>query len=98
MQILINENKEIVNYAIVGGVSSEGYETIEILDSDIPDLFVDLYKPGLFVYQDNRISVNPNYSEYQEEQLEVTYRDIIERHQKEIDYLYEHHQLTKPET
>ncbi|RIM88317.1 DUF2977 domain-containing protein [Staphylococcus xylosus] len=100
MQILVNEKNEIVNYVTVGSVSMEGHETIEISELEIPELFMDLYKPGLFIYQDNKISVNPNYNEYQEEQLEdmeINDREMLKRHQKEIDHLYEYHQLAKPD-
>lgn len=98
MRILVNENHEIVNYVTVGSVSMEGHKTIDISETKVPELFFDLYKPKLFLYENEAIVVNNNYLE--EDELagpnDETIEHIIERQQTEIDYLYEYHQLTKP--
>lgn len=57
MQILINNNGEITNYAIVGGFENG----IEI--SNIPQGFIDGFKPLKYKYENERISLNKNYSE-----------------------------------
>ncbi|OEL06907.1 hypothetical protein AST13_02390 [Staphylococcus xylosus] len=98
MQILVNENNEIVNYAIVGSVSMEGHNTIDITEDSVPELFFDLYKPKLFLYEDKTIVVNNNYNEEDEsvENSDETIEHIIKKQQFEINHLYEHLKLTKP--
>lgn len=98
MQILVNENNEIVNYVIVGSVSMEGHTTIDITEDIVPELFFDLYKPKLFLYEDKTIVVNNNYIEEDEsvENNDETIEHIIKKQQVEINHLYEHLKLTKP--
>lgn len=66
MQILLNENNEIIQYATIGGVERDGYETIEIDDSQVPELFLELFKPKLFIYSNGKITVNQSYWEESE--------------------------------
>ncbi|WP_217971502.1 DUF2977 domain-containing protein [Staphylococcus xylosus] len=98
MQILVNENNEIVNYVIVGSVSMEGHNTIDITEDIVPELFFDLYKPKLFLYEDKTIVVNNNYIEKYEsvENNDETIELKIKNQQVEINHLYEHLKLTKP--
>lgn len=99
MRILVNENNEIVNYVTVGSVSMEGHETIEVTEEKVPELFFDLYKPKLFLYENETIIVNDDYIEEEDfiENNDKMIERIIERQQIEIDYLYEYHQLAKPD-
>lgn len=57
MLIKINENNEIEEYAIFGGLPN----SIEVADELQPTDFKFLFKPNLYLYQDNEIIVNPNY-------------------------------------
>lgn len=57
MQILLNSNKEITDYAIVGGFEN-GVEVI-----NIPQDFFNSFKPLKYKYVDEQISLNENYSE-----------------------------------
>lgn len=59
MLIKINENNEIEEYAITGGLPN-GFG---ISDELIPIDFTFLFKPKLYLYQDNEIIINPNYEE-----------------------------------
>lgn len=59
MLIKINENNEIEEYAIFGGLPN----SIEVADELQPTDFKFLFKPNLYLYQDNEIIVNPNYEE-----------------------------------
>lgn len=57
MRILINGNNEIVGYATVGGLEGD----FEIDDSVVPQDFAQNYKPKYYLYQNEKIVVNPNY-------------------------------------
>ncbi len=57
MQILINSKNEITNYAIVGGFEN-GVEV-----NEIPDDFINNFKPLKYKYVDELISLNEDYSE-----------------------------------
>lgn len=57
MQILINTNDEIINYALVGGFE----DGVEVDDSIVPQDFTQNYKPKYYLYQNEQIIVNPNY-------------------------------------
>lgn len=60
MQILLNSNNEITDYAVVGGFDN-GVEVDEI-----PTNFREMFKPKLYKYIDNHIVLNENYVEYKE--------------------------------
>lgn len=57
MQILINSNNEITNYAIVGGFEN-GVEV-----ANIPQDFINNFKPLKYKYENEQISLNEDYSE-----------------------------------
>ena len=57
MQILLNDKKEITSYAIVGGFEN-GVEVI-----NIPQDFINSFKPLKYKYVDEQISLNEEYSE-----------------------------------
>ncbi|WP_336878080.1 DUF2977 domain-containing protein [Staphylococcus nepalensis] len=57
MQILINTNDEIINYAIVGGFE----DGIEI--DNIPSDFIRNFKPRYFLFNEGQIEVNNEYKE-----------------------------------
>lgn len=67
MQILINQNSEIMAYAVIGGVEKEGFETMELEDDKVPKLFRELFKPELFIYMNGEINVNESYQEKTED-------------------------------
>ncbi len=57
MQILLNDKKEIISYAIVGGLDNG----IDV--DDIPQDFIDNFKPLKYKYENEKITLNKNYSE-----------------------------------
>lgn len=57
MQILINNDNEITNYAIVGGFE----DGIEV--DNIPDSFIVNFKPRYYLYNEEKIEVNKEYKE-----------------------------------
>lgn len=56
MEILLNEKNEIINYAIVGHV--DGFTKFS---GEIPEDFIDKFKPSLFLIKENTIVENPDY-------------------------------------
>lgn len=59
MRILINGNNEIVGYATAGGLEGD----FEISDDIIPQDFAQTFKSKYYLYQNEKIIVNPNYEE-----------------------------------
>lgn len=59
MQILLNDNNAIIAFAINGGFDGG----IEISEEMIPNGFYKKFKPNYFMYKNNEIKLNPNYSE-----------------------------------
>ncbi|WP_204236048.1 DUF2977 domain-containing protein [Mammaliicoccus sciuri] len=57
MQILLNDKKEITDYAIVGGFE-DGFEVF-----NIPENFINNFKPLKYKYVNEQIFLNENYSE-----------------------------------
>lgn len=57
MQILLNRNNEITDYAVVGGFDN-GVEVV-----NIPEDFINKFKPLKYKYVDEQISLNEEYSE-----------------------------------
>lgn len=57
MQILINSKNEILSFAIIGGFENG----IEV--DNIPDDFINNFKPLKYKYENKQISLNNNYSE-----------------------------------
>ncbi len=57
MQILLNSNNEITSYAIVGGFDN-GVDV-----DNIPQDFINSFKPLKYKYENEQISLNKNYSE-----------------------------------
>ena len=57
MQILVNTNDEIINYAIVGGFE----DGIEI--NNIPSDFIRNFKPRYYLFNEGQIEVNNEYKE-----------------------------------
>ena len=72
MQILLNGEREITNYAIVGGFE-DGIE----IDS-IPDNFIVNFKPRYYLFEDNEIIVNKDYKEDTDEIYEQPEIDLDE--------------------
>lgn len=62
MQILLNDKKEITDYAIVGGFE-DGFEVF-----NIPENFINDFKPLKYKYVNEQISLNENYSNDNNEQ------------------------------
>lgn len=58
LNIKVNENDEITQYAIVGGVGDDG---IFISYDVAPKNFITDYQKTYFLYKDGVISVNPNF-------------------------------------
>lgn len=58
LNIKVNENNEITQYAIVGGVGDDG---IFVDYSVAPENFTTDFQRGYFLYKDGTISVNPNF-------------------------------------
>lgn len=71
MQILLNQNNEIIAYAVSGGIEREGYETLTIENNSIPKSFRQSFKPKYFLYKDGEVEVNPNYEEEKTESSQV---------------------------
>lgn len=63
MQILLNQNNEIIAYAVSGGIEREGYETVTIENNWIPKSFRQSFKPRYFLYKDGEVKLNANYEE-----------------------------------
>ena len=63
MQILLDQNNEIVAYALSGGIEREGYETVTIENNSIPKSFRQYFKPRYFLYKDGEVKLNANYEE-----------------------------------
>ena len=63
MQILLNQNNEIIAYAVSGGIEREGYETVTIENNFIPKSFRQSFKPKYFLYKDGEVKLNANYEE-----------------------------------
>lgn len=59
MQILVNNDNEIVGYATIGGFE----DGINIENDNIPQGFMQNYKPKHYLYQNEQIVVNPDYDE-----------------------------------
>lgn len=58
MQILINEKKEIISFALVGGVSGG-----VVVDDKLADKFTAGFKPKKYIFKDNDIKENVNFAE-----------------------------------
>ena len=71
MQILLNQNNEIIAYAVSGGIEREGYETVTIEDNQVPDSFRESFKPRYFLYKDEEVKLNANYEEEKTELPQV---------------------------
>lgn len=69
MQILLNQNNDIIAYAVVGGIEREGYETVTIEDNQVPNSFRELFKPSFYIFENEEIKLNPNFHE--EEKVEI---------------------------
>ena len=72
MQILLNGEREITNYAIVGGFE----DGIEI--DNIPDNFIVNFKPRYYLFEDNEIILNKDYKEDTDEIYEQPEIDLDE--------------------
>lgn len=58
LNIKVNENDEITQYAIVGGLGDGG---IFISYDVAPENFIKDFKNGYFLYKDGKITVNPDF-------------------------------------
>jgi len=59
LKITVNENDEVVGYAVVGGISGE----ISVPYEKAPADFVEVFAPKYFLYKNGEFSVNPDYKE-----------------------------------
>lgn len=71
MQILINNNNEIISFAVVGGFE----DGIEI--DNIPDNFIVNFKPRYYLYNEEKIEVNKEYKEENETNLPTVPPTIV---------------------
>ena|SRR5699024_4504706 len=69
MQILLNQNNEIVAYAVSGGIEREGYETVTIENNQVPNSFRETFKPSFYIFENEEVKLNPSYHE--EEKVEI---------------------------
>ena len=76
MQILLNQNDEIIAYAVSGSIEREGYETLTIEDNSIPKSFRQSFKPRYFLYKDGEVKVNTNFEEEKTELPQVPQIDF----------------------
>ena len=76
MQILLNQNNEIIAYAVSGGIEREGYETLTIENNFIPKSFRQSFKPKYFLYKDGEVKVNTNYEEEKTESPQMPQVDF----------------------
>ena len=76
MQILLNQNNEIIAYAVSGGIEREGYETVTIENNSIPKSFRQSFKPKYFLYKDGEVKVNANYEEEKTELPQIPQIDF----------------------
>lgn len=58
LNIKVNENDEITQYAIVGGLGDGG---IFISYDVAPENFIKDFKRGYFLYKDGKITTNPDF-------------------------------------
>ena len=70
MQILINNDNEIISFAVVGGFE----DGIEI--DNIPDNFIVNFKPRYYLYNEGKIEVNKEYKEETETFLPIETPDF----------------------
>ena len=70
MQILINNDNEIISFAVVGGFE----DGIEI--DNIPDNFIVNFKPRYYLYNEGKIEVNKEYREETETFLPIETPDF----------------------
>lgn len=59
MKIKLNNMNEIVEYAVIGDINN----SIEIDESFIPKHFVETFEPKKYKYDNEKISLNENFSE-----------------------------------
>ncbi|MDW3988799.1 DUF2977 domain-containing protein [Staphylococcus saprophyticus] len=71
MQILLNQNNEIIAYAVSGSIEREGYVTVTIENNSIPKSFRQSFKPKYFLYKDEEVKLNANYEEEKTELPQV---------------------------
>ncbi|WP_432224499.1 DUF2977 domain-containing protein [Lactiplantibacillus argentoratensis] len=57
MQFDLSENKEILAYATLGGLT----DGVEVHDPVLPDDFEKNFKPSFYLLQNGTVIVNPNY-------------------------------------
>ena len=72
MQILLNQNNEIIAYAVSGGIEREGYKTLTIEDNQVPDSFRELFKPSFYIFENGEIKLNPNFHEEEKGEIPET--------------------------
>lgn len=84
MQILLNKDKEITSYAVIGGFENG----IEI--DKYPDTFTDVFVPRMFKYVDGVIVKNDGFNVVDETvQTNKSYEDRINTLEQEVSELKE---------
>lgn len=86
MQILINDNKEITNYAFVG----EFENGINV--DEFPSDFREMFKPRLYKYIDEKILLNEDYQK-EEDKQEQPLAETIAGDDKELRKLFANMQV-----
>ncbi|UXU53217.1 DUF2977 domain-containing protein [Staphylococcus arlettae] len=66
LNIKVNEQNEITQYAVIGGVGDGG---IFIPYSEVPEDFRDNFDRGYYLYKDGKITVNTDYVAPEREEL-----------------------------
>lgn len=84
MRLFIDKNNVIIGYELTG-TSIDG---IEYDSSDLPDDFLDNYKPSFYLLKNNEIVENPNYvapeppvigpSNLEKQVAELSYQQMID--------------------
>lgn len=58
LNIKVNEQNEITQYALIGGVGAGG---VFVPYEKVPDNFIENFDSKYYLYVDGEISVNPDY-------------------------------------
>lgn len=87
MRIRVNSKNEVISYSEIGGMN------YSIKVEFYPDNFIELYKPRYFIYIDNQIKPNPNYTPTEEveaknpvEELRLDISKEIENESLKVQY------------
>lgn len=54
MEILLNDKNEVISYVTLGEIDGA-------IEAEVPDNFIENFKPRYYRYIDNAVAVNPEY-------------------------------------